>query len=255
MPVNGFSRQEAAERAGIEVDYVDRQVALGIVRPGNGKRFSTGDVRRLGLVATLERAGLPLEGIAHQIASGQISLDFLDGPAFDHFSALSQISFADLSLQTGIAVDLLMVVREAIGLAMPSPTDRVREIELEIVPLIAAELQTGYPPQLVERLMRTVGDNLRRYVLAEAEAFKVSVIDPVAHRPGNEIGAAAGLATDRLRGPNERALMAIFRAQQAHAWTSNMLEGFEQDLASAGLIGGTDRQPAMCSLDPPAIPG
>ena len=249
MPVSGFSRQEAAERAGIEVDYVDRQVALGIVRPGNDKRFSTGDVRRLGLVATLERAGLPLEGIAHQIASDQISLDFLDGEAFDHFSALSQVSFADLSLQTGISVDLLMVVREAIGLAMPSPTDRVREIELEIVPLIAAELQTGYSPQLVERLVRTLGDSLRRYVLAEAEAFRVSVIDPVADRPGNEIGAAAGSATDRLKGPNERALMAIFRAQQAHAWTSNMLEGFERDLAGAGLMGRTERQPAMCFLD------
>jgi hypothetical protein len=79
MPVSGFSRREAAERAGIEVEDVDRQVALGIVSPGNDKRFTSGDVRRLGLVATLERAGLPLEGIAHQIASGQISLDFLDG--------------------------------------------------------------------------------------------------------------------------------------------------------------------------------
>jgi len=247
--VSGFSRREAAERAGIEVDDVDRQVALGIVRPGDDKRFTTGDVRRLGFVATLEGAGLPVEGLAHEIASGQISLDFLDGQVFDHFSALSHISFADLSLQTGIPVDLLMVVREAIGLAMPSPTDRVREIELEIVPLIDAELQLGYPPRLVERLVRTMGDSLRRHVLAEAEAFKVAVIEPVRDRPGDEIGAAAGSATERLRGPSERAMMAIYRAQQAHAWTSNMLEGFEQDLAAAGLVGGTERQPAMCFLD------
>jgi adenylate cyclase len=43
--------------------------------------------------------------------------------------------------------------------------------------------------------------------------------------------------------------MAIFQAQQAHAWTANMLEGFEGNLVAAGLIGRSERQPAMCFLD------
>jgi hypothetical protein len=47
-----------------------------------------------------------------------------------------------------------------------------------------------------------MGDSLRRYVLAEAEAFRVSVIEPVAaHGTGEGIGAAAVAATQRLNGP------------------------------------------------------
>jgi len=247
--VGEYSRREAAERAGAGVDELDRLIQLGIVSPGGGDTFTAGDVRKVGLIATLQSGGLPLEGIAAEIQSGVISLDFLDSPAFDHFSALSQSSFADLAVRTGIPVELLMVIREAIGSAMPAPADLVREIELAIVPLIDTELQIGYPPAIVERLLRTMGDSLRRYVLAEADAFRVSVIGPVADRPGHEIGAAAGSATERLRGPTEAALMAILQAQQAHAWTANMLEGFEGNLVAAGLIGRTERQPAMCFLD------
>lgn len=220
-----------------------------MVRPGDDDRFTSGDVRKLGLIAALQSGGLPLDGIADQIQAGHISIDFLENPAFDHFSALGSTTFAELSDQTGIPVDLLMVVREAIGSAEPSPGDRIREIELEIVPLIEAELEIGYTPERIERLLRTMGDSLRRYVLAEADAFRVSVIEPVAHRPGNEIGAAAESATSRLRRPTERALMAVFLAQEAQAWTANMLGGFERDLVAAGLIPEVDRPPAMCFLD------
>ena len=132
---------------------------------------------------------------------------------------------------------------------MPLPTDRVREIELPIVRLIEAELRSGYAPAVIERLLRTMGDSLRRYVLAEADAFRVSVIEPVAHRSGEEIGAAAVSATERLTGPTLETLLAIFRAQQAHAWTANMLEGFERDLQAAGLVATAERHPAMCFLD------
>jgi adenylate cyclase len=40
-----------------------------------------------------------------------------------------------------------------------------------------------------------------------------------------------------------------FHAQQAHAWTSNMLGGFEAALAGAGIFSRASRPPAMCFLD------
>jgi adenylate cyclase len=120
---------------------------------------------------------------------------------------------------------------------------------LPIVRLIEAELASGFAPAVIERLLRTMGDSLRRYVLAEADAFRVAVIEPVAHRSGAEIGAAAASATERLTGPTLDTLLAIFRAQQAHAWTSNMLEGFEQGLKRRGLVASAERHPAMCFLD------
>jgi adenylate cyclase len=247
--VSEYTRGEAAERAGVSLDVIVRLVELGIVRPDGDDRFTAGAIRKIGLAAALQSGGLPLEGVADQMRSGQISLDFLDNPAFDHFSALSAATFADLSVESGIPIELLTVIREAVGSAMPLPTDPVREIELPIVRLIEAELQLGYAPAVIERLLRTMGDSLRRYVLAEADAFRLSVIDPVAHGSGEEIGAAAAGATELLTEPTLEALLAIFRAQQAHAWTANILEGFERDLVAAGLIPKPERQPAMCFLD------
>ena len=63
-PVGQYSRQEVAGRAGVDPDYVDRLVELGILRAGGDTMFSTGDVRRARWVQSFERAGVPLEGIA-----------------------------------------------------------------------------------------------------------------------------------------------------------------------------------------------
>jgi adenylate cyclase len=43
--------------------------------------------------------------------------------------------------------------------------------------------------------------------------------------------------------------MAIYHAQQARAWTTNIIAGFEVALARAGLHSRLERPPAMCFLD------
>jgi hypothetical protein len=40
------SRQDVARRAGVDHEYVDRLVELGILKPGTGDTFSPGDVLR-----------------------------------------------------------------------------------------------------------------------------------------------------------------------------------------------------------------
>ena len=246
-----FTIEQAAMRAGVPQEDVERIVALGILKPQDDT-LSPGDVRRIGLVAAVTAAGLPLEGLADQVRAGRIVLDFLDNPEFDHFSALSDTTFEALSAQTDIPVELVMVIREAIGSAMPQPTDRVREIELAIVPLVRAQLDVGYPDHVVERGLRVLGESLRRHVLADADAFATYVIGPVAAQAGShggEIGIVASAASKRLTAPLREAMEATYRAQQAHAWTANMLAGFERDLVQAGLVAEVHRPPAMCFLD------
>jgi hypothetical protein len=53
-------------------------------------------------VQSLERAGLPLEGLAAAVGDGALSLSFMDVPAFDRFAGLSGTTF-QLSAQTGMA--------------------------------------------------------------------------------------------------------------------------------------------------------
>jgi hypothetical protein len=44
--------------------FVSQLVELGIVSPDEDGTFSTGDVRRMCLLRTLDRSGLPLDGAA-----------------------------------------------------------------------------------------------------------------------------------------------------------------------------------------------
>jgi adenylate cyclase len=245
----GYSEADAARRAGVPVDGVARMMALGMIAAGPDGQFSEGAVRQIGLLWSLVSSGIPDTAIAEAVQRGWLSLQFLDSPEFGHFSALSSRSFDDLSAETGIPVGLLLAIREAIGSSVAEPEDLVRDIELSILPAIEAERAVGYPDEVVERLLRTLGESLRRYVLSEADAFRDHVIRPVAHLSGREIGEAAQRATARIRSPADDATLAIYHAQQAQAWTANILQGFEESLAKAGLYSRIGRPPAMCFLD------
>ncbi len=247
-----YSRQEAAERAGVSVEQLTHLVEIGVLGSLDDDRFTPADIRKVGLIQSMVAGGLPLDGLVAELKTGRLTLGFLENPAFDMFSALSTVTFQDLSASTGIPVDVLLVIREAIGSSVPQPTDLVRDNEFAVVPLLQAQLASGYSLEAVERGLRTAGDSLRRVTSAEAATFRAQVIDPVAATGeirGEEIGAAAAAATERLRGPADDALLAIYRGQQMHAWTANILEGWERDLDSAGLYDSIRRPPAMCFLD------
>jgi adenylate cyclase len=248
-----FSRQQAADRAGVSLADLERLIELDLISPNDMGRFTAGDVRKIGLLASLTAGGIPEDALARARRSGGLSLDFLDDPLYETFSALSDVTFEALSERAGISVDVLLTIREAIGSAVAQPTDLVREIELQVVPMIEAELASGYPIEAVERGLRTMGDSLRRAAIAEADAFAMFVIEPVLQQPGvtsTEVSRAAVVGTRRIRPTIDRALLAIYHAQQAHAWTSNILLNFERGaLAVAGMVGRADRPQAMCFLD------
>ena len=52
-----YSREDAAERAGVESPFLARLEDLGILAPHEPDRFSPADVRRVLLANSLEQAG------------------------------------------------------------------------------------------------------------------------------------------------------------------------------------------------------
>ena len=84
-----YSRENAAERGGVEPDYLVRLVDLGVLVPGEPDRFSPGDVRRVLMAKSLEDAGIPLDSLAAAIQRGALSLDFLDAASYERFTALA----------------------------------------------------------------------------------------------------------------------------------------------------------------------
>jgi adenylate cyclase len=249
--VTGYSRQEVARRAGVGVDYLDRLVDLRILTPGPGDRFSSGDARRARLVQSLERAGVPLDGMASAVGDGALSLAFLDLSAYDRFAGLSGTTFRELSAKTGIPLELLMVVREAIGFALPTPGDYVREDELQVVPAIELQLSKEFSPVVIERWLRIYGESLRRIAETEADWWHSEVEVPLLESGLTEgqMLEVSNEFTPQMAPRLQKALVAIWHGQEEHAWTRRIIEGVEGALERTGLHSRLTRPPAMCFLD------
>jgi hypothetical protein len=79
--MTAYSIGDVADRAGVANDYVVMLAELKILALGPDGHLSEGDVRRVRLLQTLERAGMPLQGVAAAVQSGNLSLGFLDTAA------------------------------------------------------------------------------------------------------------------------------------------------------------------------------
>jgi adenylate cyclase len=249
--VSRYTRQEVAQRAGVDPDYVDRLVELGILTPAAGEAFSPGDVLRARWLQSLDRAGVPLEGLASAVRDGVLSFSFLDVGAYDRFAGLSGTTFHQLSAQTGIPLELLMVVREAFGLAEPHPEDTVYHNELSVVPLIQLQLSKGFRPVVIERWLRVCGDSLRRIAETEAASWNSEVemaLVASGMTEGEMLHAQADLGS-QMTPLIEQVLLAVYHGQQEHTWSQVFVEHVEGALEAAGLYRRLDRPPAMCFLD------
>jgi adenylate cyclase len=245
------SRADVATKAGVELEYVDRLVELGILKPGRDERFSTGDARRARWVHALERAGVHLDGMATAERNGTFSLSFLDASAFDRFAGLSGTTFREVSERTGIPLKLLMVVREALGYAQPTAEDQVREDELSIIPALELQLSFGVRPAAIERVFRAYGDSMRRIVETETVWYESEVEQPLLDSGMTEsemLRAQADIGSQMVP-LMEQALVALYHGHQEHAWTQSFVDWVEETLEEAGLHRRVHRPPAMCFLD------
>lgn len=247
--VEKYEVPEAAERAGISVDELRRLIDLGMLKPDAENRLTSGDVRRVGMVGSLTAAGIPLDGLGAAIRSGQVSLDFLDEPAYERFSALSGVTFAEFGERTGIPVSLLMLIREAAGSPPPLPDDLIRDDELPYATFIEAQVKVGFDPAASQGLLRVQGDSLRRMAETETAWWRSEVIMPAVaagKRPDEILGADFA---NRMSVLAEQAILGMYHLQQAQAWTGTIIEGLEMQLAAAGLHSRLEHPPAMCFLD------
>jgi adenylate cyclase len=241
----------AAERAGVSVEVLSRLVELGILAPSPGNRFSEGDVRRVGVVHSLVAAGIPLDLLADALRRGDLSLDFMDDPAYSLFASLTGETFGELSSRTGVPLQILTAMREATGSPAPALGDRVREDEMTILPLLQFQLAHGFRPITIERHLRVLGDSLRRIAETSGDTWRSEILEPLfaAGYGGTDIGTASAEVSQGMTAIDEQALLAIYRAQQAHVWMANIIGGTESILAKAGLHSRLEHPPAMCFLD------
>jgi len=247
--VETYDPAEAARRIGVGVDDLAALVDLGIVVPDSEGRFTPGHLRRAGVVVSLTTAGIPLDGLGEAIRSGEVSLDFLDAPAFERFSALSGETFAEVAERTGVPVEMLLLIREAAGSVTPAPDDRIRDEERPYADMLEMSVKAGLGRASLEQVIRVHGDSMRRLAETESAMWQAEVVMPglqAGKRPDEILGVDFG---DRMAELNERAVIAMYHLQQARAWTGGIIEGLEMTLAAAGLHSRLAHPPAMCFLD------
>jgi adenylate cyclase len=242
---------EAAAQAGVDEAFVRRLLSLGLLEAGPGGGLSEGDIRRTSIFLSLERAGLPLDAIGEANRRGGIDLAFVDDPAYGLFAGLTDATFRSKSEETGIPIELLYAVREAMGSAQPGPDDRMREMELQVVPAIELQLRHDVRQKVIERTVRSFGDNLRRMAEIEADWWMSDVMQPIIESGGTlaDIGPRTAEFSNAFSPLSDQMVLALFHGNQANAWMKNFFQGFEQALERAGLHRATDRVPAICFLD------
>jgi len=243
-----LTREGVAARAGVEPAQVEELIGVGILKPGSDGSFTIGDARRIVMIRGLLDVGLPLPALAAAIGQGLLSLDFAESPVYRRFATVTPETFAEASARTGIPLELLAAVREAAGWGPFDPAARLREDEAEILPWLEIQVRLGFRLPAIERLLRVMSDSLRRLAEAEAEWFRSEIANPyIAQGRQNEITKVD--PETGLSEAGERALLAMYRAQEAQTWMGNIVDGFQQTLRSSGIHEAGDRPPAICFLD------
>jgi adenylate cyclase len=250
--MKGLSAAELANLAGVTAAEVERMVGLGILvaRDGAGP-FLESDVQKVQLATACERAGLPMEGIGSAIRSGRLSFAFLEAQQYRRWAARSVRTYRQVSQETGMPLEVLGRALESAGFTWSAPDERMREDELELLPV----LQLGHATGVLDlawmtRVGRAWADGLRLAAKVEADAYHARFELPVlesgmGQRQAMELAAQLGGEFIPLM---DRAFMAIYRRQQQLAWIEDMVEHVESALGDDART-PPERVPAMCFLD------
>ena len=164
---SGLSTAQLAERAGATEGDLKRMVGLGILVPRDDQRpFVPSDIQKVRLAKACESAGLPMEGIGRAIEEGRVSFAFLEAPPFRRWAQRSTRTYREVCREAGVPFDFLRTVLEAFGYARMDPDDRIREDELEILPLVRQAVATGMFDEVwMTRVARAHVQGLRKGVM------------------------------------------------------------------------------------------
>jgi adenylate cyclase len=244
-----LSLQQLADRAGVDASYVHRLIELGALdrlQDGYGER----EVHLTALFHRWEAAGLAPDSVLDAVEKGDLSLSFLETPGFELPGRLDR-TYRDVAAETGVPLQLVVGLHEAVGFAKPDPDDRVREDDPTLVELARIFLEGGASEAAVRRMFRVYGDNLRRLATAISDVYRQEVEKQLRESGigDSELMAYGARLGHRMGTLLQRALVAIFERHHQHVWTDYSVERAETVLERAGLHRRVERPPAICFVD------
>ena len=196
-----------------------------------------------------ERAGLPMDAIAAAIRAGRLSFAFLEAAPYHRWAV--RPTYRQVSEETGVPLDVLRELLEAMGFAWTSPDDPMREDELEVVPVARSASPPGSStgrgwPGPAGPTPRACAWPPGSRPSSSGPASSSRCWPPLGQRQAMELASELAAPFMPLV---DRALMGIYRRQQELIWTEHQVENIEVALEEAGALARPERMPAMCFLD------
>jgi adenylate cyclase len=235
MERDGLTKAELAERAGTSVERVQRLVDLGILETQEGM-FRRRDVMRARVVAELQTKGMDPDTLAAALASGHLTLGYLESAG--RRLPRSDRTFSQLSDDLGIAFETLQMLYVAFGLSRPERDDHVREEDLPVLKAIPVLLGAGVGEGEVLRAVRVWGDSARRVAQFQSHHFHNAIEEPFRRRGlrDNEAFEAAIREVGLRMGHSGEQMMGwLFRRHSEAFFTEHQFEHVETALEEAGL--------------------
>jgi adenylate cyclase len=230
-----LTEEELALRSGTTPEHVRRLVGLGILQSEDGT-FERRDVMHVRVVGQLDSMGIEDEALATAIASGHLSLAYLEsaGRRFPR----SDVTFESIAADIGIPFSTLDNVYMAFGLPRPEPDEFVREEDLEALREIRVLFSAGLDERDVLRMARVWGDSTRRVAQYLPHYFHQTVEEPFRQRGLNDNEAYETALREvglRVGRSGEGLLSWLFRRQSEVFATEHQFGHVETALEEAGV--------------------
>ncbi|HWL91788.1 MAG TPA: adenylate/guanylate cyclase domain-containing protein [Actinomycetota bacterium] len=226
---------ELADRSDTSPEQVRKLVELGILEPDGGT-FARRDVMRVRVVAHLDGMGIQADALATALASGHLSLGYLESAGRRH--PRSDRTFAEVAEEIGVPFASLERLYVAFGLPRPGPDERVREEDLEAVRILPVLIGAGVEESQWLRMARVWGDNARRVAHYLPHYFHTTV-EELFRRRGLRDNAAYEAAIRevglRIGRSGEDLLGWLFRRHSEVSMTEHQFEHVETALEDAGV--------------------
>jgi adenylate cyclase len=226
---------ELADRAGASSERIAKLVELGIVEPDDGM-FERRDVMRVRVVGQLESIGIEVEALAAALASGHLTLGYLESAGRRY--PRSDRTFAEAAEQIGVGFPTIDRVYVAFGIPRPDPAEYVPEDDLEAFKVLDILFAAGLDERDVLRMARVWGDSTRRaaqylshyfHTIIEARFQSRGLGDNEAYEAAlREVGVRVGRSGEDLLGW-------LFRRHSDVFGVEHQFEHVETALQQAGV--------------------
>lgn len=231
-----LTTEELARRSGATPERIGQLVELGILEPASDGTFRRREVMRARVVAYLQSMGIEAEDLGRGLASGHLTLGYLEAAGRQHPRATR--TYVEVARQIGLGFEELERIFIAFGVHVPQADERVREEDLAILESLGALVAGGVPGSDVLRLARVWGDATRRIAQYVPHYFHEAVERPF--RQGGlgdnqAFEAALREVGTRIGRSGEDVLGWLFRRHSEVFMTAHQLDHVEAALQAAGI--------------------